>query len=557
MLRKRIRHINRYREIVTILVKYGFGYIVKDVGLFHLLSLPKQMTTDLNEINTKPLGKRIRLILEELGPTFVKLGQILSLRTDLIPEQITKELEHLQDKVPPADEIDIEAIILSELGAPAKELFADFDKHCLAAASIGQVYKAVLKTGETVVVKIRRPNIESLVNNDIEILWDLATLVEHRYSWAKQYQICDIVDELSRTIQNEMDYFQEGRNTEKISKQFEHDESIIIPKVYWDYSSKRVLTVEYIEGKKYADLLEQKIPGFDNSVIADRLVRSFLDQVLIAGVYHGDPHPGNLFFLPGNKIAYIDFGQVGVLSQDMKENFAGLIIELMKGDIDALNQTIRRMAIVPENIDNNLLKSDLGKLREKYYDLPFKQIHIGEVINDLFHTTQKHRIRIPKNYTLLGKALITLEGIVTNLDPDISVLHLAEPYGHKLLLERFNPRRLTSKMRDNWTKWIDDTLQLPLLLKKTLSQANKGQVHLEMDLPQIEQLLLKLDRVGNRISFSIILLAFSIVLVGLIIGDTFGNHPFLTHIPILGIGLAIAIFMFLSILFAIFRSGRF
>ncbi|WKB34745.1 hypothetical protein QS257_12470 [Terrilactibacillus sp. S3-3] len=179
------------------------------------------------------------------------------------------------------------------------------------------------------------------------------------------------------------------------------------------------------------------------------------------------------------------------------------------------------------------------------------------MINDLFHTTQKHHISIPKNYTLLGKALITLEGIVTNLDPDISVLHLAEPYGHKLLLERFNPQQLTSKIWDDLKKYADDAFQLPSLLKKTLSHFNKGQVHMEMDLPQIEQLLLKLDRVGNRISFSIILLAFSIVLVGLIIGDTFGNHTVLTHIPILGIGLAIAIFMFLSIIFAIFRSGRF
>ncbi|WKB34744.1 AarF/UbiB family protein [Terrilactibacillus sp. S3-3] len=310
------------------------------------------MTTDLKETDAKPLGKRIRLLLEELGPTFVKLGQLLSLRPDLIPEQITKELELLQDKVPPADEVDIKTVILSELGAPAQELFADFDEHCLAAASIGQVYRAVLKTGEAVVVKIRRPHIEKLVNNDIEILWDLATLVEHRYSWAKQYIKCAISSKnCPKPFKTRWITFRKREIRKKIYKQFEHDENIIIPKIYWDYCSKQVLTIEYIEGKKYADLLKETEAGFDKKIIAERLVRSFLDQVLIAGVYHGDPHPGNLFFLPGNKIAYIDFGQVGVLSQDMKQNFSKLIIGLMKGDIDLLNQTIHQMAIMPESID--------------------------------------------------------------------------------------------------------------------------------------------------------------------------------------------------------------
>ncbi|RYL90374.1 AarF/ABC1/UbiB kinase family protein [Sporolactobacillus sp. THM7-4] len=557
-MRKRMRHIKRYREIVAVLVKYGFGYIVKDVGLFHLLSLPKQMVSDFTgKDSAKPAGRRIRLMLEELGPTFIKLGQLLSLRTDIIPEQIADELRELQDSVTPLDINVIKGIIEREFSDPVSEVFAEFDEQCLAAASIAQVHRAVLKTGEEVVVKIRRPDIETIVGNDVEILWDLATLVDKRYGWARDIHLCDIVEEFSQAIQSEMDYFREGRNTEKLYNYFSNNEHIIIPKVYWNYSTKQVLTLEYINGMKYSRLIGSDQKDFNKKVISERLVRSFLDQALVVGIFHGDPHPGNLFFFPGNKIGYIDFGQVGTLNEDMKHHFADLIIGLMRGDTDLLFRTICLMSAIPDNLDDYQFKADLEMMRDKYYDLPFKEIHIGMVIHDVFEITKKHHIRIPKNYILLGKALITLEGIITRLDDRISILELAEPYGQKLFLQRLNPGYVSKTILKRVYDAFEDSWQIPPLLKKTLTRLYKGNTHVEMKLPQLELLLSKLDRVANRISFSIILLAFSIILAGLILGESFGSHPFLSSLPLLDIAAIIMIFMLILILFAIFRSGRF
>ncbi|MCI1858630.1 MAG: AarF/ABC1/UbiB kinase family protein [Sporolactobacillus sp.] len=560
MIRKRIRHMKRYREIVTVLVKYGFGYIVRDVGLFHLLSLPRQIVSDFSnqsgEANT--IGRQIRLMCEELGPTFIKLGQMLSLRSDLIPAPIANELTLLQDQVASTSPEAVHHIIQEELGKPADEVFVRFDNASLAAASIAEVHRAVLKNGDDVVVKIRRPHIESIVNTDIEIMTDLALLLEKHYEWAKDFQIVDVVDEFSIAVRKEMDYIREGKNTEKLYQFFSSTNNIIIPKVYWSYSTNCILTLEYIGGMKLSRLLAGNVGDeYDRPTIARRLVRSFLDQALIAGIYHGDPHPGNLFFFPENRIAYIDFGQVGILTEDMRENFASLIIGLMRGNTDLLFRTVFRMSEMPDDLNERSFKADLETLRDKYYNLPFSSIHMGEVVQDIFETTKKNHIIIPKDYTLLGKALITLEGIVTQLDNSISMLELAEPYGRRLMLNRLNPERVIEKLHSGLYDFADSSLRLPPLLKRTLEHLNKGKTRVEMELPELDRLLSKLDRAANRISFSILLLAFSIILGCVILGETFVNHAIFSSVPILDTVIAIVLLMFLVALFSIFRSGRF
>lgn len=558
MIGRRIRHIKRYREIVTVLVKYGFGYIVRDVGLFHLLSLPQQIVSDFsdNSADGSSAGRRMRQMFEELGPTFIKLGQLLSLRADIVPAPIADELRKLQDRVTPIDLQTIKSIINQEFDMPAEDLFADFSDSCLAAASIAQVHRAVLRTGEEVVVKIRRPNIETAVENDIDILRDLAGLFEKRYTWARNFQIGDIVEEFSQAIRSEMDYFREGRNTDKLYQYFSSDENIIIPKVYWDYSTSKILTLEYIHGIRFEQIFISDDDGLDRKIISERLVRSFLDQALNIGTYHGDPHPGNLLFFSGNRIAYIDFGQVGILNEDMKHNFASLIIGLMRGNTSLLYHTIFQMSPMPVDLNERQFKADLEQLRDKYYNLPFRDIHIGEVIHDIFETTKKHHIRIPKNYALLGKSLITLEGLITKLDNQISILELAEPYGQKLMLHRLNPEYLSKKLTDLLYEASENSIQLPSLLKKALTRFNSGKSQVDIKLSQLEFILSRLDRSANRISVSIILLSFSIILAGLIVGTAFGSHPLFSHTPIFGIAVAITVIMFFSLLLAIFRSGR-
>ncbi|MCO7176274.1 ABC1 kinase family protein [Sporolactobacillus kofuensis] len=559
MIGKHIRQIKRYKEIVSILVKYGFGYIVRDVGLFHLLSLPKQLISDFsgNGNEQSSIGERIRSMFEELGPTFIKLGQLLSLRTDILPEQIADAMRDLQDHVTPIDSQTIRMIILNELGAPVEELFADFDEKCIAAASIAEAHRALLKSGEEVAVKIRRPNIENIIEKDIEILLDLASLVEKRYEWARTYQISAIVEEFAQAIRNELDYRAEARATEKLHDFFKDNEHVIIPGVYRNFSTHRILTLTYIHGYKYDRLIRDKVETIDNKIICERLVRSFLDQALICGVFHGDPHPGNLFFFPENKIGYIDFGQVGYLNEAMKRDFGDLIIGLMKGNTEMLYHTISSMTILPDDLNERQFKADLDLLREKYYQLPFKDVHIGRVIHDVFGVTKKHRISIPKNYTLLGKALITLEGLITQIDHDISILELAEPYGQRLFFKRLNPNEITRRILMSGYDVVDNGIKIPALLRKTLTRLYHGKTRVEMKLPQLEFLLAKVDRAANRISFSIMLLALSIILASIIIGESFGTRSLLSHVPILGIAVTLFLFMVMIVLFSIFRSGRF
>ncbi|MCL1631804.1 AarF/ABC1/UbiB kinase family protein [Sporolactobacillus sp. CPB3-1] len=559
MIGKRIRHLKRYQEIVSVLVKYGFGYIVKEVGLFHLLSLPKQIVSDFNGTGNdqKTLGKRIRLMLEELGPTFIKLGQLLSLRTDILPEQIAEAMRDLQERVTPVDIQTIDQIVCRELGAPVSEIFAQFDEQCIAAASIAQAHHAVLKTGEEVAVKIQRPNIDAIVENDIEILWDLASLVDKRYEWARTYQILDLVEEFSLAIRSELEYTIEARTTEKLFAFFKTDERVIIPKVYQDYSTAKILTLDFINGYKYNDLIQNCPADIDKKTICERLVHSFLDQALICGIFHGDPHPGNLLFFSGNRIGYIDFGQVGHLSEPMKRDFGDLIIGLMRGNTNLLLRTISSMAVMPDDLNERQFKTDLDMLRENYYRLPFKKVHIGAVIHDIFSVTKKHRIHIPKNYTLLGKALITLEGLITGLDHECNILEFAEPYGHRLLIRRLDPEELSKKILMNGYDIFENSIRLPGLLRKTLMHLNSGKTRVEMKLPQLEFLLAKVDRAANRISFSIMLLSLSIILACIILGETFGSRSLLSNVPVLSIAITIVLFMFMLVLLSIFRSGRF
>lgn len=557
MFKKRIHSLNRYREIAQALAKHGFGYILQDVGLFHLLSLTKRFSTNHQKGDVETRGERLRYVMEELGPTFVKLGQLLSIRPDLIPDDVMKELEKLQDDVPSFPFEKAVELIEEELDASIDDHFDHFDNKLLAAASIGQVYQAYLKSGEKVVIKIQRPDIRSKVETDIDILKDIARLAEQHYDWAKQYRVCDVVDELSKTLRDELDYTLEARNTEKIRKQFIDQEDIHVPHVYWEYTTKKILVLEHIAGKKLSKL-EPESDGLDKKIIADKLVKAYLNQVLYAGFFHGDPHPGNIFFLPNNHIAFIDFGQVGSLNDEMRYHFSSLVIALMNQSTDGIIQTLLSMSVVPQGVEYDRLYIDVDLLREKYYDVPLQQLNLGESIRDLFNVAHRHGIHIPKDYTLMAKGLITIESIASELDPELSIIKIAEPYGKKLLKDRYNPKTMAENMWSGITRYSNELLLLPQQLKQIMTKAENGSLRLQFSVPELNIILKKLDHIGNRLSFSLTLLAFSIIVVGLIIGSTFGHEDsILRTIPAIEIGFIISFLMFIGLLYSIFRSGRF
>lgn len=507
------------------------------------------------EMNSKTIGERIRRILEELGPTFIKMGQIASTRPDLIPADILKELEKLQDHVPPFPFEEVEQIIKQELGSTIDTLFKVFREAPLAAASIGQVHFAILKSNERVAVKIQRPNISKVIQTDLEILQDLVQLATPRLEWASRYQLPEIVEEFSKSLQAELNYTIEARNTERVSKQFEKDAKIHIPKIFWDLSTQKILTLEFVEGIKLNDMMKLDELGYNRKILAERFVHSIFQQILIEGFFHGDPHPGNLLAEPGEVIVFLDFGMVGHLTIEMKTQIASLIIAMMRKNTDGVIKAITKMGLIPDDINIQKLTRDVDELKEKYLDVPLSQVSLGESINDLFSIAFKHHIQIPADLTLLGKTLLTMEGTVEMLDPELSIMDIAEPFGRKLLKERLHPKKLAESAANYLLEYGEILSQLPKHIQELNSTIKKGKLRMEFTVPELEQFLKKLDLITSRLSFSIILLSFSIIMVGLIIGSALSNQStLLWNIPAQEIGFIIAVLMLLWLLFSILRK---
>ncbi|WP_138420606.1 ABC1 kinase family protein [Aquibacillus sediminis] len=559
MFEKRIRHIQRYREIAAAFTRNGFGFIAKELGLYDILTLPKRLfVKDSEDVHTKTTGERVRVFLEELGPTFVKLGQLASTRPDVIPKSIIVELEKLQDQVSAVSYHEVTTIVEQELGMEVDQVFREFEPEPLGAASIGQVHQAVLKTGEHVAVKVQRPNIDKRIKTDLEILLQLVLMAEHRMEWVARYKVRDMIEEFSNTILAELDYTVEGQNAEKIARQFADDATIRIPSVYWELSTNKVLTMEYVKGNKLNELEQLGQQGFDRKQLAERLTHAMLQQILMEGFFHGDPHPGNITVLPNETIVFIDFGMVGRLTPEMRNHLVSLVIALMRQDSERMIKVITKMGIVPVDVDMRRLRIDVDQVRERYYDIPLSKVRIGEAVHDLFSIAQRHQIQIPSDFTLLGKALLTLEGSVEKLDPGFNMMQVAEPFGRKLLQQRYHPKKVAKDMVDQWVEVGEALADVPKNIRELTTILKKGKVPLEISMPKLEMFLTKLDRISNRLSFSIVLLSFSIVMVGLIIGSAIGGQSsLLWDIPAVEIGFVVATLMFLWLIFSIFRSGRF
>jgi ubiquinone biosynthesis protein len=558
MFGKRLKHAHRYQEIISAFLRNGFGYLVKELGLTEMMSIPRKMAGIPKETAHRTTGERLRKFLEELGPTFIKLGQIASTRRDLIPEHMIIELAKLQDNVPPCSYDQIRKIIENELGGKLETIFAEFDEVPLATASIGQVHQAKLHTNETVAVKIQRPNIRPNVETDLEILHDLVKLMEVKLGWARKYRLGEILSEFAKSLRNELDYYIEGNNCEKFAKQFSNKKDVVIPKIFWDYSTKTVLTMEYIQGIKVNDLKAIDQHGYHSKIIAERLTNAMLHQILIEGTFHGDPHPGNVLILPGEKIGFIDFGNVGRLGSDLKNQFATLVISLKSGSTDGVIRAISQMGIIPGDADMSKLRNQIEQLKEKYYDQPISQISFGEAVIDLQSVAFTHQIQIPADLTILGKTLLTVEGIISELDPDFSMMKAAEPFGEQLLKERYNPKKIAENTWSHIVEYAELLTDLPRKLRGAATVIQKGKLRIEISVPELQQLLVKMDKISNRLSFAIVLLAFSIIMVGLIVGASIsGQTTLIWRVPAVEIGFTIAIFMLLWLLFAIFKSGRF
>ncbi|WP_277673883.1 ABC1 kinase family protein [Piscibacillus halophilus] len=552
-----MRHIKRYREIAMAFSRNGLGFIVKELGLDQIFSLPRRLYVRRNQYYSKSLGQRIRSFLEELGPTFIKIGQMASARPDLIPEDIIEELSLLQDEITPFSFDDVKRIVEEELGVPIEEAFDRFEASPVGVASIGQVHEAVLKSGERVAVKVQRPQVDQQIHTDLEILREIAVRAEKRFDWAERHQVTNVVEEFSKAIKDELNYVTEGRNADLMAKQFSDDSTIKIPTIYWDYTSKKVLTMEFIDGIKINHIDQLLERHFDLKWLADRIVNTIFYQVFKDGYFHADPHVGNIF-VSEHGLVWIDFGLVGRLSSEMKTHLASLVVAMVNQDSDDMIKTIMKMGVAPDDVDLHELREDIDQFMIKYYDVPVSEMSLGQTITDLFTIAYHHRITIPSDLTLVGKTILTLEGVIEQLDPNFNMIDAAEPFGRKLIREKYNPKRIAKNVFEQIDEYGDILEDMPEVINEIRSLAKKRKVPIEISIPEADRFFSKLDTVSNRLSFSIVLLSFSIIMVGLIIGSALGRQTsLLWNIPAIEIGFMIAMLMVAWLIYSIFRSGRF
>ena len=549
------RHFRRYQQIVGVLVKYGFDDVVSRTGLLHYFQLGKRIFQKGRETQAQlSTAERIRMGLEELGPTFVKLGQILSTRSFLIPADLVAELSKLQDKVSPLTFSELNEHLISSGDESLGERFKWIDETPLASASIAQVHRAKTFDDQDVVVKIQRPQIAELIRTDMEILADIAALVEKYVPELLRFNPAGLVAELSRSIKRELDFFNEARNIELFAKNFKGSKEIYVPRLFWDLTTERMVTLEFIDGIKISDIQQFERHGLDKKRIAYNGTQSILKQIFEDGFFHADPHPGNLFVIPGNVIAPIDFGIMGRLSADMIEEFSDLFIAAINKDIDLILRVLINLRVIDDTVDHQAIKAELSELIDRYYGVSVQKINMKIILKEIVDLSFRYELRMPSNVMLLLKTLGTYEDLVLQLDPDFDFISATKPYVSNLIQRRLNPKKIAYETMKSLRDLAGLLRVFPREIELLLRKIKRGELSIELHHHRLENLIIELERSSNRLSFSLIIAA---IIVGssLIMGIEKG--PDLFGYPLLGIlGYLFAGLLGVWLLISILRSGK-
>lgn len=556
-INRSLRSLRRSRTVVGVLIKYGFGHIVDQLNLADYLERGLRLIPGrqpLREIERLSPQVRLRMAMEELGPSFIKLGQLLSTRADLIPKAYADEFSKLQDQATQVPYEEIVHQIESALHRPLTELFTSISPLPLAAASIAQVHRAQLHEGAEVVVKVRRPGIEAVLETDIDILMGIAGLVERHLPSLALYEPTAIVREFRRSLRNEMNFSREGHVIDRFIANFAGDPTVRFPKVHWGYTAEAVLTMEYVSGIKISERELLVAAGYDPRLVAAHGAETFLKQVLVHGLFHGDPHPGNIFVVEGGTICILDFGMVGRLSEDLRRQIADLLLALLLRDPERIVNLLVYSGDISDDVSLRRLRHDLSIFIDNYYDVPLHEINVGRLLGEFIEILTLYRIKFSPDLMLLAKALVTMEGVGRQLDPDFNMIGHLKPFMERMAQEKLGPKYVGREASRIFLSYAALLKNLPRDIQEFINRVNRNKFKIELEHRGLDRLISDIDKASNRISFSLLIAA-------LIIGSSLimqtDKGPLLFGFPMLGfIGYSVAGMLGLWLALGIMRSGR-
>ena len=547
------RNIGRLSEIAQVAVKHGFGYFFER---HRLTDLFPWISRDGSADTPSDRGRRLREMLDELGPTFVKFGQLLSTRPDIVPPDIVVELQKLQDDVRPIPFDDVRRVIEEELGLTIEQAFLEFDEQPTAAASIGQVHHALLPNGERVAVKVQRPNAPRQIESDIALLFQAARLAKERIRALDFIDAEQVVDEFARSIRSELDYRAEARNAEIFRRNFAGQAEVKIPRVYWTYSRRRVLVLELLEGVQLADLDVTALSHAERRDLAYRIAETWMTMIFRHGFFHGDPHPANVFVLDGSAaIGLVDFGQVGKLTDEDMSRLTGLFIDAANERVEALPRRLAELGVRFPREREEEFGDELRDVYYRYYGVSLAEIDPLQVIREAFDVIYRMNLRLPTRFVLLDKAIATLASVGIELYPDFNVFEVAKPYARNLMIERFSPERMVARAQKESRELFRVTAALPFQLHDVLDELRDGQVDVGFVHKWLDEFMHKVDVAFNR-------LVVALIVVGGLIGSSligiFAKHgPFVFGVNFLSfIGFLLSGALGVWLLWGVIRSGR-
>ncbi len=550
------RNLARYRQILAVLFKYGFGEFIDTLNIEQYLEISMKMLFKKEPKNVEKLTRpeRMRMVLEELGPTFIKFGQVLSTRTDLIPFDYIKEFAKLQDDVPSFSYDEVCGCIEKELGKSPNTVFKSFDEKPLAAASIGQVHRACLHNDEEVVVKVQRPGIQKTIETDLEIMLHLASLMERHLEELEVQHPTRIVAVFARSIEKEINYKLEASNVERFARHFLEEPNVYVPKVYRQFSTKRIITMEFVDGIKSSDLATLQQQGNNLGLIAARGMDLVLKQIFVHGFFHADPHPGNIFVLPGETICFIDFGMMGRISGKERSDFAELVMHVVRRDEKKVVDALLKITHHKDTLDFSSLEDDLGELIDRFVGLPLKEIEVGPLMQQVIEIVSRHKLSLKPNFYLLVKAASTIEGLGRVLDPDFDIVKHAGPFIKKIQMEKLKPKKIFDATTQSSTELLQLIRDIPSGLRDVLTLTRQGKIKIEFEHRGLEALYEHLEQITNRIAFAIVLAA---QIVGSSLIVLAGVPPKWNDIPIIGLaGFLVAGVMGFWLLISMLRHGK-